>query len=105
MTVTDEEVRRVAEMGDELGMHVNKFAHWLSRKEEKLLWAHLAARRYIYPKIGRNEPCPGKSGRKVEALLRSRGLAVPNDDAHEKRGYARRCAYSSLTMIKASASA
>ena len=66
LMVTEEEVWRVAEMGNELSTHVNKFAHWLSRKEEKLLWEHLAERRHIYPKIGRNEPCPCQSGRKYK---------------------------------------
>ncbi|MGI8431497.1 MAG: SEC-C metal-binding domain-containing protein [Chthoniobacterales bacterium] len=44
-------------------MHTNKFAHWLSWKEGKLLWEHPAERRHIYSEIGRNEPCPCKSGR------------------------------------------
>lgn len=70
------EAMRVAEIGDDFCDHVNKFAHWLTRKEEKLVWEHLAVRKRIYPKVGRNERCPCGSGRKYKNCCEAAALAA-----------------------------
>jgi uncharacterized protein YecA (UPF0149 family) len=74
--VTEEEAQRVAEMGDALNEHMNKFAHWLMQKEEKLLWDHMAERRRIYRKIGRNEPCPCGSRKRYKDCCIAAAIAA-----------------------------
>lgn len=66
LEVTHEEARRVAKMGNNLCAHGNQFAQWLLQKEQKLVWEHLAERRQLYPKIGRNDRCPCGSGKKYK---------------------------------------
>lgn len=58
LEVKGEEAMLVAATGDEFCGHLNQFVQWLVQKEQKLVWEHMAERRRLYPKIGRNEKCP-----------------------------------------------
>ncbi len=67
----------VSEIGDEFNSHLNKFAHWLMQKEQKLIWEHTVERRRLYRKVGRNEPCPCGSGTKhKDCCLRASQVSV-----------------------------
>jgi hypothetical protein len=76
LEVTLSDALLVASMGDEFCDHVNKFAIWLTQKEQKLVWEHVVERRRLYPKVGRNERCPCGSGRKYKNCCEAAALAA-----------------------------
>lgn len=66
LEVSHTEGMLVAETGSEFSGHLNKFAHWLMLKEERLISEHMLVRQRLYPKVERNDPCPCGSGTKYK---------------------------------------
>ncbi len=65
--VSTDDCRLVIEVGEALLRDFAQFVQWFRQKEQKLAWEHMAERRRLFPKVGRNEKCPCGSQRKYKS--------------------------------------